>query len=116
MLQPLRPAIYPTSKPSFGLSFAQIGLLTLTNQITASLLQPVIGSSTDRRPQPYSLRARAGFARATVVRSALAVLPRLAAGRSAHPLLAPPPFAGLGSAVFHPESSRIARLASGGRH
>jgi len=61
MMQSLLPSIYPIIKTSFGLSFAQIGLLTLTNQITASLLQPVIGSYTDRRPQPYSLAAGMGF-------------------------------------------------------
>jgi FSR family fosmidomycin resistance protein-like MFS transporter len=108
MMQSLLPSIYPIIKTSFGLSFAQIGLLTLTNQITASLLQPVIGSYTDRRPQPYSLAAGMGFTLAGMV--------LLATGRSFHALLTAAAFVGLGSAVFHPESSRIARLASGGRH
>jgi FSR family fosmidomycin resistance protein-like MFS transporter len=108
MMQSLLPAIYPIIKTSFGLSFAQIGLLTLTNQITASLLQPVIGSYTDRRPQPYSLAAGMGFTLAGMI--------LLATGRSYHALLTAAAFVGLGSAVFHPESSRIARLASGGRH
>ena len=108
MMQSLLPSIYPIIKTSFGLSFAQIGLLTLTNQITASLLQPVIGSYTDRRPQPYSLAAGMGFTMAGMI--------LLATGRSFHALLTAAAFVGLGSAVFHPESSRIARLASGGRH
>jgi FSR family fosmidomycin resistance protein-like MFS transporter len=108
MMQSLLPSIYPIIKPSFGLSFAQIGMLTLTNQVTASLLQPVIGSYTDRRPQPYSLVVGMGFTLAGMV--------LLATGRNFQALLAAAAFVGLGSAVFHPESSRIARLASGGRH
>ena len=108
MMQSLLPSIYPIIKVSFGLSFAQIGLLTLTNQVTASLLQPVIGSYTDRRPQPYSLAAGMGFTLAGMV--------LLALGNSFHALLTAAACVGLGSAVFHPESSRIARLASGGRH
>jgi FSR family fosmidomycin resistance protein-like MFS transporter len=108
MMQSLLPSIYPLIKTTFGLSFAQIGLLTLTNQVTASLLQPVIGFYTDRRPQPYSLAVGMGFTLAGMV--------LLARGSGFHALLAAAAFVGLGSAVFHPESSRIARLASGGRH
>lgn len=108
MMQSLLPSIYPIIKVTFGLTFAQIGLLTLTNQVTASLLQPVIGSYTDRRPQPYSLAAGMGFTLAGMI--------LLAFGTSFNALLAAAAFVGLGSAVFHPESSRIARLASGGRH
>ncbi len=108
MMQSLLPSIYPIIKISLGLSFTQIGLLTLTNQITASLLQPVIGSYTDRKPQPYSLAAGMGCTLAGMI--------LLARGTSFQALIAAAAFVGLGSAVFHPESSRIARLASGGRH
>jgi FSR family fosmidomycin resistance protein-like MFS transporter len=107
-MQSLLPSIYPIIKVSLGLTFTQIGLLTLTNQITASLLQPVIGSYTDRRPQPYSLAAGMGCTLAGMI--------LLARGASFSALVAAAAFVGLGSAVFHPESSRIARLASGGRH
>ena len=108
MLQALLPAIYPILKTGLRLDFGQIGLITLTNQITASLLQPVVGMITDRRPQPYSLTIGMGCTLAGMLILAMATrfsLVLLAAG-----------LIGLGSAVFHPESSRIARLASGGRH
>jgi FSR family fosmidomycin resistance protein-like MFS transporter len=95
-------------KLTFGLSFRQIGLITLVNQITASLLQPVIGVYTDRRPQPQSLAT--GMAFTLVGMLLLGFGPRFEAVLGAAALI------GLGSAVFHPESSRIARLASGGRH
>ena len=108
MMQSLLPSIYPIIKLSFGLSFVQIGLLTLANQVTASLLQPVIGFYTDRRPQPYSLAA--GMAATLAGMILLGTAPNFAV------LLAAAAFVGLGSAIFHPESSRIARLASGGRH
>ena len=108
LMQSLLPSIYPMLKQSFGLSFRQIGLITLVSQITASLLQPVIGTYTDRRPQPYSLAAGMSF---TLVGMML-----LGFGPSFAALLAAAALIGLGSAVFHPESSRIARLASGGRH
>jgi MFS transporter, FSR family, fosmidomycin resistance protein len=108
MMQSLLPAIYPILKQNFGLSFSQIGLITLVNQITASLLQPVIGFYTDRRPQPYSLATGMAFTLGGMILLAFGVNFGLIVLASA--------FIGLGSAVFHPESSRIARLASGGRH
>lgn len=108
LMQSLLPAIYPMLKQSFGLSFRQIGLITLVSQITASLLQPAIGVYTDRRPQPYSLAAGMSF---TLVGMLL-----LGFGPSFVAVLIAAALIGLGSAVFHPESSRIARLASGGRH
>ena len=108
LMQSLLPSIYPMLKQSFGLSFRQIGLITLVSQITASLLQPVIGVYTDRRPQPQSLAVGMGF---TLVGMML-----LGFGPSFSFVLVAAALIGLGSAVFHPESSRIARLASGGRH
>lgn len=108
MMQSLLPAIYPTLKQTFGLSFGQIGLITLTFQSTASLLQPVIGHYTDRRPMPYSLTVGMGFT--------LVGLLLLSVARSFPALLVSAGMIGLGSAVFHPESSRVARMASGGRH
>lgn len=107
MLQSLMPAIYPVLKAKYGLSFGQIGAITLVNQLTASLLQPVIGNFTDRKPRPFSLPA--GMAC-----SALGLLLLSLAGSYAGLLLAVS-LVGVGSAVFHPESSRVARLASGGR-
>lgn len=107
-MQSLLPAIYPMLKQTFGLSFRQIGLITLVSQITASLLQPVIGVYTDRRPQPYSLAVGMSF---TLVGMML-----LGFGPTFATILVASAMIGLGSAVFHPESSRIARLASGGRH
>ncbi|HUP39070.1 MAG TPA: MFS transporter, partial [Vicinamibacterales bacterium] len=101
-------SIYPMLKQSFGLSFRQIGLITLVSQITASLLQPAIGVYTDRRPQPYSLAAGMSF---TLIGMLL-----LGFGPTFAAVLVAAALIGLGSAVFHPESSRIARLASGGRH
>jgi FSR family fosmidomycin resistance protein-like MFS transporter len=108
MLQSLLPAVYPILKGGFNLSFAQIGALTLTYQITASLLQPVIGAYTDRRPQPYSLPIGMGLT--------LLGLVTLAFAPSYITLLAGAALLGMGSSIFHPESSRIARLASGGQH
>ena len=108
MMQSLLPAIYPVLKDSHGLTFAEIGLITLVNQLTASLLQPVVGMYTDRRPRPFSLAVGMGFT--------LAGLALLGYAGSFAALLVAAAFIGLGSAVFHPESSRIARLASGGRH
>jgi FSR family fosmidomycin resistance protein-like MFS transporter len=108
MMQSLLPAIYPIIKEAYGLDFGQIGLITLAFQLTASLLQPLVGMYTDRRPQPYSLVAGMG---ATLV--GLFVL----AYASSYPmLLLGAAMVGTGSAVFHPESTRMARLASGGRH
>ncbi|HEX7337626.1 MAG TPA: MFS transporter [Gemmatimonadales bacterium] len=108
MMQALLPALYPMLKADFGLSFGQIGLLTLTFQLTASLLQPAIGHYTDRRPQPFSLVAGMGFT--------LFGLLLLSTAHSFPGLLGSAALIGLGSAVFHPESSRVARMASGGRH
>ncbi len=108
MMQALLPAIYPILKGGFDLSFGQIGLLTLTYQITASLLQPMVGLCTDRRPQPYSLPVGMGFTLLGLVTLALASSYAL--------LLAGAALLGIGSSIFHPESSRIARLASGGQH
>jgi FSR family fosmidomycin resistance protein-like MFS transporter len=108
LIQSLLPAIYPILKSNFHLDFGQIGLLTLTFQLTASLLQPLVGSFTDRRPQPFSLVAGMGF---TLI--GLLTLSRA----DAYPiLLVAAALVGMGSSVFHPESSRVARLASGGRH
>jgi FSR family fosmidomycin resistance protein-like MFS transporter len=108
LLQSLVPAIYPVLKTRFGLSFGQIGAITLVNQLTASVLQPVIGNFTDRRPLPYSLPL--GMA------STLAGLLLLSQAGSYPALLVAVALVGVGSSVFHPESSRVARLASGGRH
>lgn len=108
VMQSMLTAIYPILKDSYGLDFVQIGLLTFTFQVTASLLQPAIGLYTDKRPLPYSLPV--GMA------SSLVGLVILGFGQSYALLLLGSAFVGLGSAIFHPESSRVARLASGGRH
>lgn len=107
-IQALIPALYPLLKQSFGLTFTQIGLITLTFQLTGSLFQPLVGLYTDRHPKPFSLAIGMSITLTGLV--LLAFAPRyelvlLAAGAI-----------GLGSAIFHPESSRMARLASGGRH
>jgi FSR family fosmidomycin resistance protein-like MFS transporter len=108
MIQSLILAIYPILKGDFHLSFAQVGLITLTYQLTASMLQPLVGMLTDRRPMPYSLPVGMGFTLAGLL--LLAVAPTFAV------LLLAAALVGTGSAIFHPESSRVARLASGGRH
>ncbi len=108
LLQSLLPAIYPVLKQRFGLSFGQIGGITLVSQLTASLLQPVVGAVTDRRSMPFSLPVGMGFT--------LAGLLLLSVAASYPMLLAAVALVGIGSSVFHPESSRVARLASGGRH
>ncbi len=108
LMQALMPAMYPMLKDSYALSFGQIGLLTFTYQITASLLQPLIGAYTDRKPRPYSLVAGMGFT--------LVGLLLLAKAGSFGWLLLAASLVGTGSSVFHPESSRVARMASGGRH
>jgi MFS transporter, FSR family, fosmidomycin resistance protein len=108
MVQSLIPALYPILKNTFHLDFAQIGFITLTNQATASLLQPVIGYYTDRNPKPYSLAFGMGCTFAGILLLAVAM--------SYPMLLVAVALVGLGSAVFHPESSRVARLASGGRY
>jgi len=107
-IQSLVPAIYPMLKDSFALNFAQVGLMTLTLQVTASLLQPIVGLYTDRRPTPYSLVI--GMAVSLVGLLLLSVAPTFGMVLVAAGLM------GVGSAVFHPESSRVARMASGGRH
>ena len=107
-LQSLIPSIYPLLKVSLHLNFSQIGLITLTLQLTASLLQPVVGIYTDRRPMPYSLVG--GMAFSLVGLLLLSVAGTLAAILLAAGLM------GVGSSIFHPESSRIARMSSGGRH
>ncbi|PBC10577.1 MFS transporter [Mesorhizobium sp. WSM3859] len=107
IMQSLLPAIYPLLKTNYGLDFWQIGLLTFTFQVTASLLQPVIGMITDKRPMPYSLPW--GMA------SSLVGLIVLAYAGQYVLLLVGASLIGVGSAIFHPESSRIARFASGGR-
>jgi FSR family fosmidomycin resistance protein-like MFS transporter len=107
-IQSLLPAIYPLLKHTFALSFAQIGLMTLALMMTASLLQPLVGLYTDRRPTPYALVAGMAFS--------LAGLVLLSVAWTFGMLLVAAGLVGLGSAVFHPESSRIARMASGGRH
>ncbi len=108
MIQSLVPSLYPMLKGSYGLSFSQIGLITLTMQVTSSLLQPAVGAFADRRPQPYSLPAGMGVT--------LAGLLLLANADSFPLLLLAAGMVGAGSAVFHPEASRVARMASGGRH
>ena len=108
IMQSLLSAIYPLLKDNYGLDFWQIGLLTFTFQMTASMLQPVVGIVTDRKPMPYSLPW--GMA------ASLLGLIVLAYAGHFWLLLAGASLIGIGSAVFHPESSRIARLASGGRH
>ena len=97
MIQSLLPAIYPLLKTSFKLDFGQIGLITLTFQVTASLLQPLVGIYTDRKPMPYSLAIGMGCTLSGLLLLAAALI-------------------GSGSSVFHPESSRVARMASGGQH
>jgi MFS transporter, FSR family, fosmidomycin resistance protein len=108
MIQSLILAIYPMLKDNFSLSFGQIGLITLTYQITASLLQPLIGIYTDKHPKPYSLPVGMGFT--------LSGLLLMSVASSFGVLLIAAALVGCGSSVFHPESSRVARMASGGRH
>ena len=108
MLQSAIPAAYPIFKTAYRLDFGQIGLITLTSQFTASLLQPVVGLYTDRRPMPYSLAAGMCFT--------LTGLLLLSMAPSYAFVLIAVACVGMGSAVFHPESSRVARMASGGRH
>jgi FSR family fosmidomycin resistance protein-like MFS transporter len=107
-IQSLIPAIYPLLKASFALTFGQVGLMTLALMLTASLLQPLVGLYTDRQPMPHSL--------AVGMAITLAGLLLLASARTFPMLLLAAGLVGIGSAVFHPESSRIARMASGGRH
>ncbi len=108
MIQSLILAIYPMLKGIFSLSFGQIGLITLTYQITASLLQPLVGFYTDKRPQPFSLPVGMGFTLSGLL--LMSVAPNFGV------LLVAAALVGCGSSVFHPESSRVARMASGGQH
>ncbi len=108
LLASLLPSIYPLLKSAFNLDFAQVGLITLTYQITASLLQPLIGAHTDRKPSPYSLPIGMGF-------TLIGLLMLSIAGNFTMILIAAA-VVGTGSSVFHPESSRVARMASGGQH
>jgi FSR family fosmidomycin resistance protein-like MFS transporter len=107
-IQSLIPSIYPILKTSFALTFSQIGLIALTLQLTASLLQPLVGMYTDRRPMPYSLVGGMAF-------SLIGMLLLSIAGTLGTILVAAG-LVGIGSSIFHPESSRVARMASGGRH
>ena len=108
LMQSLIPALYPMLKQQFHLDFTQVGMITLSFQLTASLLQPTVGIYTDRRPQPYSLAAGMG---ATLIGLVLLSL----ASNYAMVVFAAS-MVGVGSAVFHPEASRVARMASGGRY
>jgi len=108
MVQALLPSIYPILKSSFRLSFSQIGILTLIFQVTASLLQPLIGYYTDLKPKPFSLPIGMGFTLCGLL--LLSVAPTFGW------LLLAAALIGIGSAVFHPESSRVARMVSNGKH
>lgn len=107
-MQSLLPAIYPLLKVSFNLSFARVGLMTLALMLTASVLQPIVGHYTDSRPTPHAL--------VVGMTCSLAGLLLLATAHSYWMLLTAAIAVGLGSSIFHPESSRIARMASGGQH
>jgi len=108
MMQSLIPSIYPILKQNFQLDFTQVGLITFVLQLTGALLQPVVGHYSDRHPKPYALAAGMGF-------TLLGMLLLSKAG-SFTMVLAATSLVGLGSSIFHPESSRMARAASGGRH
>jgi FSR family fosmidomycin resistance protein-like MFS transporter len=107
-IQSLIPAIYPVLKTSYGFSYAQIGLITFAFQMTGSILQPLVGLYTDRRPKPFSLAIGMGFT--------LTGLLLLSRAENLPMMMMSAAMVGMGSAVFHPEASRIARLASGGQH
>jgi FSR family fosmidomycin resistance protein-like MFS transporter len=106
-IQSLIPAIYPIIKTSYHLSFSQIGLITLTFQLAASLLQPFVGLYTDKKPQPYSLATGMGFT--------LIGLISLSQSTHFYTILISVCFIGIGSSIFHPEASRMAHAASGGK-
>lgn len=107
-LQSLIPAIYPLLKKSLALNFSQIGLITLTFQLSASLLQPVVGFYTDKKPQPFSLAIGMGFTMLGLICLSMA---------NTFPfVLVSVALVGVGSAIFHPEASRLAYMAAGGRH
>lgn len=107
-LQALLPSIYPLLKESYGLTLTQIGWITFVYQMTGSVLQPLVGIYTDRHPKPYSLAVGMGIT--------LVGLVLLSIAHSYQALLAASGLVGIGSAIFHPEASRLARIASGGRH
>ncbi|MBV8191782.1 MAG: MFS transporter [Alphaproteobacteria bacterium] len=108
MMQSLVPALYPILKESYALSFGQVGLITLAFQCTASMLQPVVGFYTDKKPQPYSLMVGMGFT--------LVGLLMMSRADSYPSILVAAALIGMGSSVFHPEASRVARMAAGGRY
>src|SRR5207253_9038495 len=108
LLQAVLPSIYPMLKANYGLTFTQVGLITLTFQLTASLLQPWVGYYTDRHPQPYLLPLG-------MVSTLIGILMLSQVGSFPLILLASA-LIGIGSSTFHPEASRVARLASGGRY
>jgi len=108
LMQSLIPSIYPILKDNYALDFSQIGLITLAFMFTSSLLQPLVGSYTDRRPMPFSLALGMGFTFAGLI--------LLSVAHHYWVILFAAALVGTGSAIFHPESSRIARMASGGRH
>jgi len=108
MMQSLVPALYPILKHNYDLSFGQVGLITLAFQFTASMLQPVVGLYTDKNPRPYSLVAGMGFT--------LVGLLTLSQATSYPVILGSAALIGMGSSVFHPEASRVARMAAGGRY
>ncbi|MDN5288718.1 MAG: Fosmidomycin resistance protein [Mucilaginibacter sp.] len=107
MLQSVIPSIYPLIKTNYNLSFSDIGLVTLTYQLTASLLQPFVGMYTDKKPKPYSLSIGMGFT--------LVGLLCLAKAPGFYWILLSVGLIGVGSSIFHPESSRVAHMASGGK-
>lgn len=107
-VQSLIPAVYPLLKQALGLDLGQVGIIALTSQFTASILQPLVGLYTDRRPQPYSLAVGMGVTLLGLI--CFAIAPTYGT------VLAAAALVGIGSAIFHPESSRVARLASGGQH
>ncbi|MEO5891539.1 MAG: MFS transporter, partial [Ferruginibacter sp.] len=107
LLQSVIPSVYPLVKTEFNLSFTQIGLITFMFQLMASLLQPFVGIYTDRKPMPYSLAVGMGFT--------LSGLVLLSQATGFYSILVAVSFVGIGSSVFHPESSRVAYLASGGK-
>ncbi|MFO1086803.1 MAG: MFS transporter [Reyranellaceae bacterium] len=108
MMQSLVPALYPILKDSYALSFSQVGLITLAFQCTASMLQPVVGFYTDKKPQPYSLMVGMGFT--------LIGLLLMSRADSYPSILVAAALIGMGSSIFHPEASRVARMAAGGRY
>lgn len=108
MMQSLVPALYPILKDSYALTYSQVGLITLAFQCTASMLQPVVGMYTDKKPQPYSLMVGMGFT--------LVGLLLMSHADSYPSILVAAALIGMGSSVFHPEASRVARMAAGGRY